>query len=333
MLLFDRGSEAAGTVCKSLSGGDFVGRLEFELAEIFSRDVIALSSPDAAIHTALHLCGVTAGDYVFVPTYTFYSYITTISNLGAIPVFIDSDVVTRCMSAAALEAAFVWAELQNKSPKAVVIDNAFGSIADFSVLYPLVRAHGAYVIELACDALGGDHNGTPCGGNGDYGIIAFGKRMAGGGAALVCGSDKNAAAGFTRAHYTNGESHDYRLHNIVAALNYSLLGDIKKITARGRANLAALVSSDLALTAVSGDAGAYAACKASAGTARFAAMGFDVKRPPPVHTLPQYSHCTFFEHEPGYSVADYLSSHCLVGMDISTFARRRLTHLLKHSKI
>ena len=332
MLLIDRGSEAAGTVCKSLNGADFVGRLECALADMFSRETIALSSPDAAIHTALHLCGVTAGDYVFVPTYTFYSYISTVSNLGAVPVFIDSDEKTRCMSPFALDAAFTWAELQGKAPKAVMIDNAFGSVADYSVLYPLARSHGALVIELACDALGGSYRGTPCGGNGDYGVIAFGKRLAGGGGALVCGDDKLAAASFSRARYGDGESHDYRLHNIVAALDYSLLGDVGKITARAQANLAALVSADLALPTVDGDAAAYAVCKASAGTARFSAMGFDVKHPPLVHTLPQYSHCPFFEHEPQYSVAGFLAKYALVGMDISSFARRRLVHMLKHAK-
>ncbi|MCH5160700.1 MAG: aminotransferase class I/II-fold pyridoxal phosphate-dependent enzyme [Clostridiales bacterium] len=333
MLLIDRGSDAAGTVCNALDGTNFVERLECALTDMYSRDVIALSSPDGAIHTALHLCGVGAGDYVFVPTYTFYSYIATVSNLGAVPVFIDSDPVTRCMSSSALEAAFTWAELQRKTPKAVIVDNAFGSVADYSTLYPLVRSHGAFLIELACDALGGDYSGVPCGGNGDYGILSFGKRLAGGGAALVCGGEKTAAARFTRAQYSSGESHDYRLHNIVAALSFALLGDIKKIASRGRSNLAALVSADLALPLVPGDAGAYAVCDLGAGSPRLSEMGFDVKRPPLVHTLYQYSHCTYFEHEIQYSVAEHLSKYALIGMDISTFARRKLTHILKKSNI
>ncbi len=330
MFMFDRKSGAAGTVCDALSGADYVELFEDRLTEMYGRKTVVLCSADAAIHTALYLCGAGAGDYVFVPTYTFYSYIATVANTGCIPVFIDCDPTTRCVSADALETAFTWAKLQDKLPKAAVIDNAFGSVADYDVLTPLCKSFDTPVIELACDALGGDYHGTPCGANGDYGVLCFGKRLGGGGGALVCGDDEVKARGFTRTRYTDGENHDYRLHNIVAALDLALLGDLKKITARARNNLGALCEKlDCVCRPTQGDAAYFAVCRAGKKADGLTDDGFEVKCPPPVHTMQKYAAHTFFEHEPNFCVSKSFSDCCLVGLDISSFKRRRLGRKLK----
>lgn len=317
-------------MCDALVVGEYVERLERKLSELFGRKTVAMCSADAALHTALFLCGAGDGDYVFVPTFTFYSYITTVKNIGCIPVFIDCDPTTRCASAEALEAAFVWAKLQNKLPKAVIIDNAFGSVADFDVLVPMCKSYDAPVIELACDALGGDYNGTPCGANGDYGVLCFGKRLGGGGGALVCGDDERAAREFSRTVYTDGENHDYRLHNVVAALDLALLGGAQKITARARNNLAALCEKlDCVMPPTEGDAASFALCRAAKKADKLSRGGFEVKTPPPVHTMPGYAGCPFFEHEPGFAVCKTFSDCCLVGLDISAVKRIKLGRELK----
>lgn len=332
--MFDRKSNASPSVCAALSGGDFVDRLERELADLYGRKTAVMCSADAALHTALYLCGAGAGDYVFAPTFTFYSYVSTVSNLGCIPVFIDCDPTTRCMSAGALETAFMWAKLQNEMPKAVVIDNAFGSVADYNILTPLCKSYDAPVIELACDALGGDYHGTPCGANGDYGVLCFGKRLGGGGGALVCSDvdDYERARGFSRAAYTDGENHDYRLHNVVAALDLALLGDARKITARARNNLFSLCAATTCVQQpTAGDAASFALCRAGTKAASLSRDGFDVKCLPPVHTLPKYSAYTFFEHEPNFCVSKTFSDCCLVGLDFSALKRNKLKRELKRA--
>ncbi|MCH5165364.1 MAG: DegT/DnrJ/EryC1/StrS aminotransferase family protein [Clostridiales bacterium] len=329
MLFIDRHGEAAFALSEALSGENMVARLEGELASALGKEAVAVCSTDAALHTALHLCGVSDGDYVFVPTFTFYSYIATVTHSGGVPVFLDCDPNTRCVSAAALETALLWSELQRKPPKAVVVDNAFGSIADYDVLVPLCKAHGVPLIELCCDAQGGRYKGKPCGANGDYGVIGFDKRLMGGGGALVCGDEKGAAQKFTRFVYSDGENHDYRINNCVAALDLAQRDASEKITARARKNLAALCSStDCVAQPTDGDAGIYALVKAARLTATLIANGYDVKTPPPVHSLPQYRDCFYFEHEQGYSVCRTFDDYCLIGMDISIFARSRLIRFL-----
>ncbi len=329
MLLFDRQGGAAGAMCDALSGKDYISLLESALSAALSREVIAMCSADAALHTALYLCGVRSGDYVIVPTRTFYTYVNTVVHAGGVPIFVDCDPKTRCLSAPALETALVWAELQNKPPKAVVADDAFGAVADYDVISPLCKSFGVPVIELACDALGGGTDNRPCGANGDYGVLGFNKRILGGGGALVCSDDRKSAAGFARAEYSPGETHDYTMHNVVAALDFAQLESLKKVTARARANLYSLVGEELALEAPAGDNGAYAFCKAGGAAARLKELGFVVKRPPPVHLLPEYAGAPYFEHERGYSVSESFGDRALIGMDISALKRRRLARMLK----
>lgn len=330
MLIIDRYGAAAEALTSALSGTDYISRLE-RSEEQAGRNAVALCSVDAALHTALYLSGVRAGDYVFVPTYTFYSYIGTVRSMGAVPVFLDCDPITRCMSAAALETALTWAELQNKLPKAAIIDNAFGSVADFDTLEPLCKAWGVHTVELCVDAQRIEHKGKRCGDNCDFGIVAYDKRLPGGGAILICSEDGEARR-FCRLEYSGGESHDYRMNGYVAALDCARKAAMQKLTARARKNLAAVSNAlDCVISPVSGDAALFALTKTFGKASELSAHGFEVKHLPPVHTLPMYRDNAFFEHERGYAVCDTFAQYSLVGMDISTPKRIKLIGLLKNA--
>lgn len=320
MLFIDKYGDASAALADALSGSDHVGRLESAVSSVTGRQAVAVSSFDGALHTALHLCGAGANDYVFVPSYTFYSYIATVANIGAIPVFLDCDPTTRCVSAAAVETALLWAALQNKPPKAVVIDNAFGSAADFTVLVPLCKAWDVPTVEL-CGEYDGVHGGNNC----DYGVIGFGR---GGGAVLTCFGDADAARRFARYEYTDGQNFDYRMSDFSASFDYAMLPVIKRLAERARRNLAfvAAAANNVAEPAAGGS-GAYALCKTDNARA-IEKSGFVVKKPPPVHTLARYSDCPFFEHEPDYSVCSSLGEHCLISMDFSPLKRYKLVRLL-----
>lgn len=330
MLYTDRQGEAAGAICGALAGDDYVSRLENSFAAATGKNALALCTGDAALHTALYLCGVTDGDYVFVPTFTFYSYVATVAHVGGVPVFLDCDPHTRCISASALETALVWSELQGKPPKAVVADNAFGAVADYDVIYPLCKAWGVPLVELAFDALGGNYRGVPCGANGDYGTLSFCKRIIGGGGLLLCGDDKNAAEEFARLRYSERENHDYALHNLLAALDYAQLDAAEKVTSRARKNLDALCKQfDFVAPPTAGDAATYALVKAAGCAAELRAAGFKVKKPPLVHTLPQYRDCHYFEHEQGFSACRAFDEYCIIDTDMSAYSRKKLERLLK----
>ena len=327
MIFIDRQGEAAAALEGALSGTDYVTRLEHELFSATGKRVVAVSTFDGGVHTALHVCGVKQGDYVFAPTFTFYSYLAPVTNMGAKLVFLDCDPTTRCVSPLALETALLWANLQNKLPSAVIIDNAFGSYADYDVLMPLCKAWNVPAIELC-----GSSCVTGAGGNGDYGVIALGAEgflpTVG---AVMCGDDYQKARQFARYEYTDGENHDYRLNNFSAALACAHFAVAQKLRERKKANLAALLAAtDCVAPPVKNDAADYALCKTSNAKA-IAAAGFNVLHPPPAHELNRYSGCHFFEHEQGYSVAASLKEYVLIDMDFSPLKRYKLISLLKEN--
>lgn len=320
MIFIDRQGEASAALLDALSGTDYVPRLERELELVSGKRVVAVGTFDGGMHTALSLCNVKSGDYVFAPTFTFYSYLASITNIKALPVFLDCDPTTRCVSPLALEAALVWAGLQNKPPKAVVIDNAFGSYADYDKLVPLCKAWNVPTIEIC--------SGTACAVACDYGVISLGTD---GGGAVVCGDDYTKARQFARYEYTDGENHDYRLNNYSAALACAFVSVAPKIRERKKANLSALVAAvDCIVPPAKNDSADYALCKTDNYKA-ISAAGFDVLHPPLVHTLSRYSGCQFFEHEQGYSVAGSLKGHVLIDMDFSPLRRFKLIAMLKEN--
>ena len=91
--------------------GPNVNAFETELAEyVGCRRALAVSSGTAAIHLALRLVGVEAGDVVFCSSLTFIGSVNPVLYQGAVPIFIDSEPESWNMSPAALEKAFAWAK-------------------------------------------------------------------------------------------------------------------------------------------------------------------------------------------------------------------------------
>ena len=56
-----------------------------------NRHVVGLSAGTAAVHLALLACGVGPGDEVIVQSFNFSASSHTITYLGAVPVFVDSE--------------------------------------------------------------------------------------------------------------------------------------------------------------------------------------------------------------------------------------------------
>src|SRR6516164_4413502 len=78
--------------------GPHVDAFESELAARVGVDhAAALSSGTAALHLGLDLVGVTPGDEVLVPSFTFVATANAVRYLGGVPVFVDSDPATWCV--------------------------------------------------------------------------------------------------------------------------------------------------------------------------------------------------------------------------------------------
>src|SRR5204863_4133798 len=99
--------------------GPHVDAFEREFAALVgSPHAAALSSGTAALHLALRLCGVSAGDDVFCSTLTFSASVNPIAYEGGRPVFIDSERTSWNMDPARLEEAFTARARAGRKPRA-----------------------------------------------------------------------------------------------------------------------------------------------------------------------------------------------------------------------
>ena len=83
-------------------GEDIRGALS---ATVGGRPVRVMTSATAAIEIALQLAGIGRGDEVITAAQTFFTVMNMIVKVGARPVFVDCDLVTRNIDLAAVEAA------------------------------------------------------------------------------------------------------------------------------------------------------------------------------------------------------------------------------------
>ncbi len=159
-----------GDVLRSghIASGPWVRRFEDALSAFCGgRPVRVLTSATAAVEVALQLCGIGPGAEVITCAQSFYTVLNMIVKVGATPVFVDCDLVTRNLDLAAVEAAIT------PRTKAIVPTHWPGSLCDLDRLYALARTHGLRVIEDAALVLGSQWKGRNVGALGDLVTFSF----------------------------------------------------------------------------------------------------------------------------------------------------------------
>jgi len=222
----------------------------------------ALTSGTAAIHLALSLLGVDAGDLVLCQSFTFSASANPIRYMGAIPVFIDSEEETWNMCPLALEQAILSCQngeisktfpslnlpSDGKLPKAIIVVDLYGMPAKLSEICEIANKYSIPVIEDAAEGLGSSLHERKCGTFGDIGIYSFnGNKIitTSGGGALVSGDEnyvKKARYLSTQAredapHYEHTEvGYNYRLSNICAGIGRGQMAVLSERVRQRRAN-------------------------------------------------------------------------------------------------
>ena len=159
-----------GDVLRSgwITSGPWVQQFERALSTFCGgRPVKALTSATAAVEVALQLAGVGPGDEVIAPAQSFFTVLNMIVKVGAIPVFVDCDPVTRNIELAEVEAAIT------PKTKAILPTHWPGSLVDLDRLYALARRRGLRVIEDAALVIGSQWRGQNVGAVGDLVTFSF----------------------------------------------------------------------------------------------------------------------------------------------------------------
>lgn len=228
--------------------GPDVDAFEEELSALCGPDVhaVALSSGTAGLHLALLESGVGPGDRVFVSSFTFAASANPIVYCGAEPVFIDADPQSWNMSPSLLEEALGDAARRGALPRAVIVVDLYGQVADFERLGPLCDEYGVPLIEDAAEAVGSTRHGRAAGTFGSVGVFSFnGNKIltTSGGGALLARSQEAAAryrylatqARQPVVHYEHVEvGFNYRLSNLLAAVGRAQLQRLPKMIERRR---------------------------------------------------------------------------------------------------
>ena len=213
-----------------------------------SAHAAALSSGTAALHLALIILGVEAGDEVVCSSFTFSASANPILYQGATPVFVESEAETWNMDPGALEAALADRQAQGKLPKAVVLVHLYGMPAKMDELMAICERYGVPVIEDAAEALGSTYRGKAMGTFGVMGLLSFnGNKIittSGGGALLSDNAEWIAKSRFlaTQArdpapHYQHSQvGYNYRLSNICAGIGRGQMQVLDERVAARRAN-------------------------------------------------------------------------------------------------
>ncbi len=131
------------------------------------RPVKAMTSATAAVEVALQLAGIGPGDEVITSAQSFFTVLNMIVKVGATPVFVDCDLVTRNIDLREVEAAIT------ARTKAIMPTHWPGSLVDMDGLHALARAHGLRVIEDAALVMGSQWQGCNIGAIGDLVTFSF----------------------------------------------------------------------------------------------------------------------------------------------------------------
>jgi dTDP-4-amino-4,6-dideoxygalactose transaminase len=155
-----------------------------------NKEVVALSAGTAAVHLALHACGVKAGDEVMVQSFTFCASSHPVTYLGATPIFVDSEPDSWNMDPKLLDEAIADRIAKTgKKPKAIVPVALYGMPYQIDEILKVAAKYDIPVIEDAAEGFGSKYDGQVLGTFGKYGVLSFnGNKMitTSGGGALVC---------------------------------------------------------------------------------------------------------------------------------------------------
>lgn len=187
---------------------------------------VALSCGTAALHLAVKLAGIKAGDTVLCSDMTFDASVNPVKYEGAKAVFVDCETDTWNMDPKALERAF---ELHPEA-KAVILVHLYGTPAKIDEIKEICDRHSAVLIEDAAESLGATYKGRQTGAFGKYNCISFNgnKIITGSSGGMLITNDASAAASArkwsTQARddapwYQHTElGYNYRMSNVIAGV-------------------------------------------------------------------------------------------------------------------
>ena len=151
-----------------ITSGPQVKAFEQSLSALCAgRPVRAYNSGTAALEIALRIAGVGAGDEVITTPLSWVSTASVVLQVGARPVFVDIDPITRNIDLALVERAIT------PKTRALMPVHLAGLPVDLDRLYDIAARHRLRVIEDAAQAIGATWGGRAIGAHPKSDLVAF----------------------------------------------------------------------------------------------------------------------------------------------------------------
>lgn len=218
------------------SVGKFVDDFEQKVQQVTgSAKAIATVNGTAALHSALYLANVRAGDLVITQALTFIATCNALYHMGAKPIFIDIERKAFGLCPVATEQwlsenAFIDEQGQCRHKdtqaaiKAVMPMHTFGHPVQIDELLTVCQNWNLTLIEDAAESLGSYYKGKHTGTLGRFGALSFnGNKVitTGGGGMILC---QNREDGIKAKHLTTTAKvpHPYEFYHDEAGFNYRM---------------------------------------------------------------------------------------------------------------
>ena len=217
------------------SVGKFVDRFEVDLANITgAKHAVAVVNGTAALHIALKLAGVQAGDEVLIPSLTFIATANAVTYCNASPHFVDSEEVTLGVDAAKLR-DYLTHQTEQRANQCVNRDtgqvirvlvpmHTFGHPVDMNGLMAIAHDFNIALVEDAAESLGSYYHGQHTGTFGLLGTLSFNgnKTITSGGGGAILTNDEALALHAKHLTTTAKLSHTWEFRHDEIGYNYRL---------------------------------------------------------------------------------------------------------------
>ena len=197
--------------------GAEVEGLEEEIARYSqAKFAIGCASGSDALLLALMSCGICEGDEVITTPFSFFATASSITRLGARPVFVDIDARTFNIDPSLVAPAVT------ERTRAIVPVHMYGQCAEMDPLIELGQSRGIPIIEDAAQAIGAEDRSRRAGSMGTIGCFSFypSKNLGGAGdGGMLVTNDLEHAQRLYRLR-VHGEEQKY--HHKVVGINSRL---------------------------------------------------------------------------------------------------------------
>ena len=217
------------------SVGKFVDEFETKI-QLFTGapKAVATMNGTAALHAAMHMVNVKAGDFVITQALTFVATCNVIHHMGAEPILLDVSKKSLSLCPIALENFLDEFAIIKKEGcffkgtqrriSAVVPIHTFGHPAELDELCLLCKKWKIPLVEDAAESLGSFYKGKHTGTIGDIGAMSFnGNKIitTGGGGMILC-PDLESGNAVKHLTTTAKVPHPYEFYHDKPGFNYRL---------------------------------------------------------------------------------------------------------------